>query len=140
VAAVDVEIDDDKGRVDLDVVWSFLSTEAYWARWRDRATVEGQIRTAWRVVGAYRGGEMIGFARATSDGYSVAILSDVFVVPAARRLGVGKALVAAMVDEGPGASFQWILNTSDAHSLYAQFGFAPPDERCLVRPSRTLTR
>jgi hypothetical protein len=32
-------IDDDPARVDLDVVWSFLSTQAYWGRWRSREDV-----------------------------------------------------------------------------------------------------
>jgi GNAT superfamily N-acetyltransferase len=130
-----VEIDDDTERVDLDFVWSFLSEQAYWARWRDRAVVEGQIRTAWRVVGAYRHGQMLGFARATSDGYAIAILSDVFVTPEARGLGLGKALVEAMIDRGPGAEFTWMLHTADAHGLYHQFGFAPPSSMYLERRS-----
>jgi GNAT superfamily N-acetyltransferase len=136
VAMGDVEIDDDKDRVDLDVVWSFLSEQAYWARWRDRATVEGQIRSAWRVVGAYRAGELVGFARAISDGCSIAVLSDVFVLPEARGLGVGKGLVGTMVEEGPGAEFTWLLHTSDAHGLYRQFGFVAPNSRLMERPSR----
>jgi GNAT superfamily N-acetyltransferase len=136
VAMGDVEIDDDKDRVDLDVVWSFLSEQAYWARWRDRATVEGQIRSAWRVVGAYRAGDLVGFARAISDGCSIAVLSDVFVLPEARGLGVGKGLVGTMVDRGPGADFTWLLHTSDAHGLYQQFGFAAPNSRVMERPSR----
>ena len=65
-----VEYDDDPARVDRDAVWAFLSTEAYWARWRDRAAVEAQLDSAWRLVGAYeRGsGRLVGFARAFSDG------------------------------------------------------------------------
>jgi hypothetical protein len=64
------EVDDSRDRLDLDVVWGFLSTEAYWGRWRTRDIVERQIQTAWRVVGAYEqgSGEMVGFARAVSDG------------------------------------------------------------------------
>jgi hypothetical protein len=29
-----------------------------------------------------------------------------------------------------------MLHTSDAHGLYRQFGFAPPDDRYLERPPR----
>ena len=32
----DYELDTDKARIDLDVVWGFLSTKAYWGRWRTR--------------------------------------------------------------------------------------------------------
>jgi GNAT superfamily N-acetyltransferase len=119
----DYELDDDRTRLDLDVVWKFLSTEAYWGRWRTREQVEAAIDGSWRVVGAYRGGELVGFARAFSDGVSSAYLSDVFVVGSARGSGLGKEIVREMIDNGPGVRFRWMLHTVDAHSLYRQFGF-----------------
>lgn len=78
----------------------------------------------------------MGFARAVSDGVSFAFLADVFVLPAHRGRGLGKRLVAAMIDEGPGADFRWALFTGDAHGLYEQFGFAAPDATAMVRPAR----
>lgn len=134
---VDFEIDDNPARVDTDVVWTFMSTEAYWGRWRDRADVERQLAGSWRVVGAYRTdtGAMVGFARAVSDGVALAYLADVFVVAEARGAGVGKALVRAMVEEGPGAGFRWMLHTDDAHGLYRSFGFREPDHTYLERRS-----
>ena len=77
---------------------------------------------------------MVGFARAFGDGGS-AYLGDVYVLPSHRGAGLGKAIVAMMVEEGPGAGFRWMLHTSDAHGLYRSFGFAPPDGRYLERPS-----
>ena len=132
------ELDDNRARVDLDVVWGFLSSEAYWGRWRTRDVVEEQIRSAWRVVGAYEktSGEMIGFARAVSDGCAVAYLADVFVVGAHRGQGIGARLVRTMIDDGPGAKFRWMLHTRDAHDMYAKFGFAPPGDRYMERPER----
>jgi GNAT superfamily N-acetyltransferase len=118
------ELDDDRTRLDLDVVWKFLSTEAYWGRWRTREQVEAAIDGSWRVVGAYRGGEQAGFARAFSDGVSAAYLADVFVVGSARGSGLGKEIVREMIDNGPGAGFRWMLHTVDAHGLYRPFGFA----------------
>ncbi|MGW5740190.1 GNAT family N-acetyltransferase [Amycolatopsis sp. NPDC003861] len=120
----DYELDDDRARLDLDVVWKFLSTEAYWGRWRTREQVEAAIAGSWRVVGAYRGGSTVGFARAFSDGVSSAYLADVFVVDSARGSGLGKEIVREMIDNGPGAQFRWMLHTADAHGLYRQFGFA----------------
>ena len=135
---MDFEVDDSPARVDRDVVWEFMSSEAYWNRWRTREDVERQLDHAWRVVGAYEkpGGRMIGFARAFSDGVASAYLADVFTVREARGHGVGKALVRAMVEDGPGARFRWMLHTDDAHGLYRSFGFAPPDQTFLERPSR----
>lgn len=131
-------LDDDPARVDIGVVWRFLSTEAYWARWRSRADVEAQVAGAWRVVSVHdlASGEMVGFARALSDGVALAYLADLFVLAGARGRGLGRELVSFMVDEGPGAGFRWMLHTSDAHGLYAGFGFAPPDATYLERPRR----
>jgi len=130
------ELDDDPSRVDTDALWSFLSEEAYWGRWRTRDVVEHQLATAWRVVGVYEQatGRMVGFARAVSDGAAFAYLADVYVVADARGRGLGRRLVQAMVDDGPGARFRWALHTADAHGLYAGFGFARPDETYLERP------
>jgi N-acetyltransferase len=130
------EIDDDPNRIDPDAAVAFLTTQAYWARWRDADTIKEQIRTAWRVVAAYDAtGAMVGFARALSDGAS-AYLADVYVLPAHRGAGLGTAIVATMVDDGPGARMRWMLHTSDAHGLYRRFGFAAPDARYLERPRR----
>lgn len=132
------ELDDDPTRLDFEVVWGFLSTEAYWHRWRTAEQVRAQIDTAWRVIGAYdaASGAQAGFARALSDGICDAYLADVFVLPDHRGHGLGKAIVSAMVDQGPGAHLRWWLSTADAHGLYEQFGFAVPDSTMLVRPGR----
>src|SRR5262245_47668444 len=73
------ELDDDPARVDLDAAWAFLVEHAYWGRWRTPDDFAQQVRTAWRVVGAYHEKQMVGFARAMSDGMSLAYLADVYV-------------------------------------------------------------
>lgn len=128
--------DDDKSRLDRDWIWRMLSSEAYWSRWRTREDVEAQLDGAWRVVGVYdsESGAQVGYARAVSDGVSDAYLADVIVAPDARGRGAGKLIVQTMIDDGPGAAFRWTLFTSDAHGLYAQYGFAAPDSTAMVRP------
>ena len=130
------ELDDDAARIDEDAAWQFLSAEAYWGRFRTRGDFSAQLASAWRVVGVYETatGRMVGFARAVSDGVAIAYLADVYVLPEARGRGLGKELVRTMIDRGPGARFRWALHTADAHELYRQFGFAPPDDKYLERP------
>lgn len=134
VVVGDHETDDDPTRVDRDVVWAFLSTEAYWHGSRTRADVEAQLDASRRQVGVYRRdtGAMVGFARAVTDGVSFGYLADVFVLRAARGAGLGRALVEAML-AGPGR-IRWVLFTADAHDLYSRYGFAAPGDDCLVRP------
>lgn len=135
------DLDDDRDRLDLDAIWAFLSEHAYWGRWRDRDTVARQIAGSWRVVAAYETGtgQLVGFARALSDGEATAYLADVFVHPGHRGHGLGAALVCRMVDEGPGRDFRWMLHTADAHGLYSRFGFRPADQTYLERPAAPRT-
>lgn len=132
-------VDDSLDRIDTDMVWGALR-DVYWAKWRSREDIEAQIRDAWRVIGVYeeQTGEQVGFARAVSDGLGFAYLADVIVIEAHRGHGLGKRIVQAMIDDGPGAHFRWTLFTSDAHGLYEQFGFAVPDRTALVRPAAPL--
>ena len=58
-----------------------------------------------------------------------------YVLPAHRGRGLGKAIVAMMVKEGPGAGYRWMLHTSDTDGLYLQFGFAPPPDNYMERPA-----
>lgn len=129
------ELDDDSQRIDVSAAWEFLSTSAYWARWRARGDLERQLDSAWRVVGAYQksDGRMVGFARAVSDGVGLAYLADLYVLPESRGEGLGKELVATMIDRGPGAGFRWMLHTADAHALYEKFGFEKPDPTFMER-------
>lgn len=131
------EIDDNPARIDLAAVWQFLSAEAYWARWRSRADVRAQVEGAWRVVGCYDRHQMVGFARALSDGVALAYLADVYVLVEHRGTGLGVALIQEMIDNGPGRDFRWMLHTDDAHDLYRRFGFTQPDSTLMERPPKT---
>jgi hypothetical protein len=53
MSAGDYELDDDPSRVDADAAVAFLTTEAYWGRWRGPQDIKDQIAAAWRVVGVY---------------------------------------------------------------------------------------
>jgi GNAT superfamily N-acetyltransferase len=136
--AEEFDVDTSPERLDKDAVWDYLSTEAYWGRWRTREQFDTQVASAWRVVGVYRRstGELVGFARATSDGVAFAFLSDLFVLPAARGQGLSKRILTEMIEQGPGRGFRWMLHTADAHGLYRQFGFGGPNEMYMERPDQ----
>jgi RimJ/RimL family protein N-acetyltransferase len=130
------QVDDDPARIDVGAAVAFLTSEAYWGRWRGEEDIRQQIAASWRVVGGYdETGAMVGFARAVADGGS-AYLSDVYVLREHRGTGLGKAIVRMMVDEDPGPNLRWMLHTSDAHGLYRSFGFARPNGHYLERPGR----
>jgi len=132
-----IELDDSKERVDRDDVHRFLSTVAYWALGRERATQDRLIDEAARVVGLYDGDRQIGFCRAASDGTSFVYLADVYVLEEYRGRGLGEELVREMVDNGELGGLRWLLHTQDMHRLYRKFGFEDPDYKVLERrPTR----
>jgi GNAT superfamily N-acetyltransferase len=135
------ELDDDRGRIDVDAVHEFISTQSYWGMGRERRQVVNAIEGSTRVLGLYRQdgsqhGEQVGFARGVSDRTSIAYLADVYVLPAHRGRGLGLELVREMV-EGSFAGVRWMLHTADAQSLYAKLGFVEDQQPypLMERPS-----
>jgi GNAT superfamily N-acetyltransferase len=129
------ELDDDRGRIDVAAVHAFLSEQAYWALGRPRERQERLVRESTRVLGLYRDGLQVGFARAVSDASSIAYLADVYVLSEHRGRGLGLELVREMVERGPLAHVRWILHTEDGHGLYAKAGFGPPGPKVMERPA-----
>jgi len=107
-------------------VHAFISRESYWGRGRPRERVQRTVDGSTRVVGLYDGDQQIGFARAVSDGVTVAYLADVYVLPAYRGRGLGLSLVREIVEGGEAdwAEVRWLLHTADAQGLYRKIGFA----------------
>lgn len=131
-----IDISTDPARIDREVIWGYLSNEAYWGRTRTREEVDSQIDQSWRLVGAYDDGAMVGFARALSDGIGLAYLADVFVLPSHQGQGIAQRMLDELIENGPGRDIRWVLFTKDAHTLYEKFGFVPPDDTAMVRPAR----
>jgi GNAT superfamily N-acetyltransferase len=117
------ELDDDPARIDVDAVHAFISGESYWGRGRSREAVERTLAGSLRAVGLYRGSDQVGFARAVSDGATVAYLADVYVLEPYRGRGLGVELVREIVDGGGLGELHWLLHTADATELYARLGF-----------------
>lgn len=133
-------ISTDPSLVDVDVVHRFLSEESYWAVGQARDVVERSIEHSPLVVGAYREGRQVGFARMVTDLTTFAWLCDVFVLDEARGSGVGVAMVRTVVEHPAVVGIKrQFLATADAHGLYARFGYEPltEPERWMIRPGTT---
>lgn len=127
------EIDDDRGRIDLDLVHRYLSEESYWALGRSRDLVIASFEASPRVLGAYLNGDQVGYCRVVTDEVAVAYLADVFILADHRGRGLGRALVQAAIDDGPYAGLRWVLHTRDAHDLYRALGFGAPSDWMMER-------
>ncbi len=116
-------ISTDAGRLQVDVIQTFLAEESYWAKSR---SVEQTTRAIENSVcfGLYDGDTQIGFARVVTDKATFAYLGDVFVLDGYRGLGLGKWLMETIVSHPELQGLRrWVLATRDAHELYAKYGF-----------------
>jgi len=129
------ELDDDPARVDRSAVHVYLSGESYWAEGRTRERQDELIDASDRIVGLYREGRQVGFARAADcDAAGFVYLADVYVLEECRGRGLGVEIVREMIENGPYADRRWVLHTRDMHALYEKFGFGP-SERLMERVS-----
>lgn len=125
----------DRSRLDLPAIHAYLSQESYWSKGIPYEIVARAIQNS-LCFGVYKGQTQVGFARVISDYTTFAYLCDVFILEPYRGQGLGKWLVASILEH---PSLQGLRNfmlfTWDAHGLYARFGFAPP-----AHPERIMTR
>ena len=130
------EISDEAGRLDLALIHGFLSTETYWATGRTLETVARSIANS-LCLGVYDPfGAQVGFGRMVTDRTTTAHLTDVFILPARRGLGLGKALVGAMLGHPDLTTVRrWTLSTLDAHAIYAAYGFT-----AMLEPEQQMMR
>ncbi|MGY4534984.1 GNAT superfamily N-acetyltransferase [Pseudomonas sp. TE3786] len=121
-----MRISTDNNELDVPLIHQFLSEQSYWAKGIPRATVDKSIAHS-LCFGGYINGRQVAFARVVSDYATFANLVDVFVLPVERGKGYSKALMAAVFAHPELQGLRrFMLATSDAHSLYAQFGFTAP--------------
>ena len=137
----DYVISTDRQRLDVRAIHEFLAERSYWARGVALDTVEKSIAGS-LPFGAYRGDEQVGFARVVTDRATFAWLADVFILESERGSGLGKALIACVMDHPDVSGVRrHLLATRDAHGLYARYGFEPLErsERFMViEPPATL--
>ena len=123
--ANDLVFSSEASAMDVERVHRWLSEESYWARGRTREAHDAAMAGS-RNYGVFDGdgGPQLGYARAITDGATFAWIADVFVTPEARGRGVGKLIMAGIIDDlEPLGLKRTALFTEDAHGLYEQFGF-----------------
>ena len=120
----------DPAELDLDLVFRWLSEDAYWALGRTRATQDAAVAGS-RNYGVFdeASGAQLGYARIITDAATFAWLCDVYVAPDARGRGVGQLLLTGILAELDPLDLKRIrLRTLDAHTLYEKFGFQALDQ------------
>lgn len=109
---------------DLDAVHRLLSTNGWAHRVGAVEDLGRLIAASQRVLVAVKDGEIVGFARALTDGISNGYLSMVVVAEPHRRQGIGQALVGQLVGSEPDVT--WVLRAGreGAAEFFAKLGFS----------------
>jgi GNAT superfamily N-acetyltransferase len=120
------EITTDRSRLDVALIYRFLSEQSTWAIGISREVVERSIENS-LCFGGFVDGRQVAFARVITDFATFANMVDVFVIPEYRGRGYSKQLVQAIVDHRSLQRLRrFTLATGDAHGLYERFGFKSP--------------
>jgi GNAT superfamily N-acetyltransferase len=129
-------LSDDPARLQIDVIHRYLAEDSYWAGGVPRNVVEQAVQNS-LCIGIYAAsGDQVGLGRVVTDYATYAWLCDVFVLPAHRERGLGKALMRTILTHPRLQGLRrFALATQDAHGLYAQFGFTP-----LADPARHMEK
>jgi len=137
---LEIEISTDKNKLHHEMIYQFLSKEAYWSRGLPRDVFDKSIENS-LCFGIYLPtGEQVAFARVITDKATFAYLCDVFVPVQHRGKGLSKQLMNAILDYPDLRNLRrFLLATADAHELYRQNGFTSlgVPERMMERHNKT---
>jgi GNAT superfamily N-acetyltransferase len=125
-------VSDSRGELDIDAIHALLR-DSYWARGIPRSVVVKALENS-LCFGLYHNETQVGFARAITDRATFAYLADVIILPDYRGHGLGKWLLACVLEHPDLQGLRrLLLATSDAHGLYGRYRFT-----ALNRPSNFM--
>jgi ribosomal protein S18 acetylase RimI-like enzyme len=112
---------------EMPAISALLAANGWAHRVHDDAWL-GRLVAVSRALVAVESGEVIGFARAVTDGLSNGYLSMLVVAETHRRRGVGSRLVRAIMGGEPGVT--WVLRASrpGAREFFDRLGFRPSSD------------
>jgi GNAT superfamily N-acetyltransferase len=96
---------------------------------KSQAAAEAGLPNTWFGVIIQHDGLTVGMGRVIGDGGTAFQIVDIAVEPAHQGKGLGKRIMAALVDhihaEAPDTAYISLIADGDARHLYAKFGFEP---------------
>jgi N-acetylglutamate synthase-like GNAT family acetyltransferase len=119
-----IQFDEDKSKIDLLQLRELFNLTAFWARDRRLEDLETAIYYSDPVVTVWKEKQLIGFARATSDGIYRATIWDVIVHPDYQGAGLGRKLVETVLAHPRVNRVERVyLMTTNQQKFYERIGF-----------------
>jgi ribosomal protein S18 acetylase RimI-like enzyme len=102
--------------------------------WPDRTAEQiAAVLASALAVGAWRGDELVGFARTVTDGILHAYVEDVIVAPELRHAGIGHALVDRLMQELAPMPVVTLFCQADLVPFYTPAGFRVTSQAVMHR-------
>lgn len=96
---------------------------------KTQAAAEAGLPNTWFAVTIRHDGRTIGMGRIIGDGGTAFQIVDIAVEPEHQGKGLGKRIMAALVDhlraKAPSSAYVSLIADGDAKHLYAKYGFEP---------------
>ncbi|MBA3685492.1 MAG: GNAT family N-acetyltransferase [Planctomycetes bacterium] len=103
----------------------------------DRARMATMLAHANLVISAWSGTELVGIARALTDGVYCTYLSDLAVDDRHQRSGIGRELIRRCREHAPQATLI-LLSAPQAVDYYPRIGFTRHDSAWMIKPGDPL--
>lgn len=128
-----IQFSDRKSEIDLYQLQQLFNISAFWAQGRSIEDLGIAITNSDPVISIWDEEQLIGFARATSDGIYRATIWDVVIHPDYRGTGLGSKLVETVLSH---ARIRWVervyLMTTHQQSFYEKIGFVTNSTTTMV--------
>jgi GNAT superfamily N-acetyltransferase len=108
---------------------SLLATVNWRPVEQDDVEVAAALDASWNVTSRTSDGSLVGLARVLDDGLLYASIWDVIVRPERQRAGIGRAILAAVLEQTAGRRLVSLVSTAAGEALYRSAGFAETDGR-----------
>lgn len=130
-----------KSKIDLNQLQALFRIGAFWAQDRGIEDLSVAIANSEPVISVWDGEQLIGFARATSDGIYRATIWDVVIHPQYRGAGLGRKLVETVLSHPRVNRVERVyLLTTHQQRFYEQIGFESNSSTTMVLSNQPLAR
>ncbi len=115
---------DAKSKINIEQLQELFSLGAFWAKERNIEDLAEAIKNSEPVIAVWNKQQLIGFARATSDGVYRATIWDVVIHPDFRGTGLGSKLVETVLSHPRMSKVERVyLMTTHQQKFYEKIGF-----------------
>jgi N-acetylglutamate synthase-like GNAT family acetyltransferase len=135
-----IQFSDRKSGIDLEQLQQLFSLSAFWAKERNLQDLEIAIANSEPVITVWNREQLIGFARANSDGIYRATIWDVAIHPDYQKQGLGSKLVETVLSHPRMCRVERVyLMTTHQQRFYERIGFQTNSTTTMVLYNQDTT-